>query len=212
MVDEANSIYATTLNDMAWRLATDPDPDRRNSAAALLDAKLAVESQPDNAVFLKTLGVARYRKADFPAAIGDLERCIKLGGFNAQAAFFLSAAHAQLGHFEQARKLYQEADEWMRLNQADDTKLERFREEAAAVLYVTSVDASKTQANEKDPAVQKLGGTTGAPKQTTRSSGLIRRHCGAAVRLRPGRAKMGCGFAAVEGWNHEGSKDHRCWP
>ena len=67
---------------------------------------------------------------------------MKLGGWSARSTFFLAMA-GQLGQLDQAKKLYEDADRWMRDHQSDDAELERIREEAAAVLYMKSLDAAK---------------------------------------------------------------------
>jgi eukaryotic-like serine/threonine-protein kinase len=131
------------MNRLAWQQLTDSDLAKRRPAAAVTEAEQAVSAQPENASFLTTLGVARYRTGDYSAAIENLERSIKLGDFDAHNGFFLAAAHAQIGQSEQARKLFSEADRWMRANKPNDNELTRFREEAAAVLYLTSVSAGK---------------------------------------------------------------------
>ena len=69
---------ASRSNSTAWRLATDPDPSRRDPAKAVELAEQAASAEPDNSLYLITRGVARYRAGDFTAAIGDLERGIKL--------------------------------------------------------------------------------------------------------------------------------------
>ena len=140
-----------TMNKVAWQQATDPNPAARASRPALASALQAVEYDPGNARFVATLGVARYRTNDYSGAIGDLDRSIKLGGFSGTATFFLAMAHAQLGELDQARKLYQEGDNWMREHKSDDPELTRFREEAAAVLYMKSLDAGRPEQRQRAP-------------------------------------------------------------
>ena len=48
--------------------------------------------------------------------------------------FFLAMAHDQLGHHDEARKLYDQAVVWMDANASDNEELRRFRAEAEDVL------------------------------------------------------------------------------
>jgi uncharacterized protein HemY len=117
---------------------TDPDPAKRIPDAALREAEQVVASEPQNALYVSTLGVARYRTGNFTGAITDLERSIALGFPGARNGFFLAAAHAELGHLSDARKIFDEADEWMRIHKPEGPELKRFREEAAATLFLES--------------------------------------------------------------------------
>ena len=162
--EQARAAVADQLNAGIWRQITDPDPAKRRPDMALGAAEPTFSAQRDNPIILKTLGVARYRTGDLAGSIRDLERSIKLGGYTADAAFFLAAAHAQAGRVDQAHKLFLEADEWMRLNQPDDNELKRFREEAAAVLYMASRATAKTETKKGDPPTQKPGATLVAPQ------------------------------------------------
>ncbi len=142
-IAEPKSSVAAAMNESAWQLATNPETPISMHGTVVGYAKSAVSSEPDNPKFVTTLGVARYQAGDFAAAARDLERSLKLGGFSAPATFALAMANARLGQLEQAKKLYDEADEWMRLNQSTDHELTRFREQAAAVLYMASKDRSR---------------------------------------------------------------------
>jgi tetratricopeptide (TPR) repeat protein len=123
-------------NAHAWKLASDSDPTMRDPTEAVRLAELAVAADPKNAVYVRTLGVARYRAGDFTAAIEALKRSIDAGGFNARNAFFLAMAHARLGDREEAGQWYLQANRWTRQKQTTNAELRRFREEAAAVLDV----------------------------------------------------------------------------
>jgi serine/threonine protein kinase len=152
-----NTEIADKFNEIAWRQATDPEPAARLPTQALANAEKAVAARPDDPLILNTRGVARYRTGSFTAAVVDLERSIMLRKFNAHDGFFLAMTYAQMGHLEQAQKLYAESDEWMRANAPADTELMRFREEAGAVLYVTTRAASKTATKAVDPPKHKHG-------------------------------------------------------
>jgi hypothetical protein len=77
------------------------------------------------------------------SAINDLEDSIRRGGNSADIRFFLAMARAQANELDQARKIYDEADRWMRENHSEDPNFKRFREEAAAVIYMKSLDAAR---------------------------------------------------------------------
>jgi tetratricopeptide (TPR) repeat protein len=127
---------ALALNNLAWLLATCPDPDLRDPSRAVGLAKKAVELAQAAPEFRNTLGVARYRAGDWPGAIEALAKSEELApgtsvGFN---AFFLAMAHRQLGHQDEPRQWYDRAVQWTEKNQPEDEELRRFRAEAAALL------------------------------------------------------------------------------
>jgi Flp pilus assembly protein TadD len=153
---------ANQANATLWRQITDPDPAKRSPEVALSASEPFLKVQPDNPRFLKTLGVARYRTGDFTGSIRDLMKCINLGTDSADAAFFLAAANAQMGHLDDAAKLFREADEWTRTYRPDDNDLKRFRDEAAAVLYMRSMDAARAEATKTRPVTPKSGAAPGA--------------------------------------------------
>ncbi len=98
--------FAQTMNDAAWHTVTDPNLDNRSvpmATAAVMQAEQAVSRRPDNAVYRRTLGAAHYRARDFSGAIRDLERSVKLGGFDARAAFLLAAVRAKTETWKRPR-------------------------------------------------------------------------------------------------------------
>jgi hypothetical protein len=154
-LEKTKGALGRTMNELAWRQATDPDPAKRSAAQALENALQAVGYEPGNPKFLDTLGVARYRTGNYAGAIADLENSIKLGGFSAGSTFFIAMARAQLGDLDQAKKLFDDADRWMRDNHSDDGELKRFREEAAAVLYLKSLEPARTKPANGVPKTEK---------------------------------------------------------
>jgi serine/threonine protein kinase len=142
-IEKSKQALGSEMNDSAWHQATDPDPAKRSADKALENALQAVAYEPDNPHFLKTLGVARYRKGEYLSAINDLEDSIRRGGNSADTRFFLAMARAQANELDQAKKIYDEADRWMRENHSEDPNFKRFREEAAAVIYMKSLDAAR---------------------------------------------------------------------
>jgi len=125
-------------NNLAWFLATCPDPKFRDPSKAVKLAQKAVDMAPKEGNHWNTLGVAHYRAGDWKAAIEALEKSKELLGdtelsFN---AFFLAMAHWQLGSKDEARKWYDQAVRWMEKNKPQDEELGRFRAEAAELLRV----------------------------------------------------------------------------
>ena len=127
--------HPQSCNNLAWRLATDPDPRFRDPKRAVELAENAVARSPANGTFWKTLGVARYRHGDWPGAIAALEKSRQLQPQADDSAntFFLAMAHWHRGDRDQARRWYDLAVVWMAKN-ALDAELVRFRAEAKALL------------------------------------------------------------------------------
>jgi len=124
-------------NELAWLLATHPNPKARDPRRAVELAKKAVELAPKVGMFWNTLGVARYRAGAWKAALAALEKSMELGhGGDSIDWFFLAMSHEKLGDKEKARQWYDRAVEWMDKNQATNEELRSFRAEAAQVLGV----------------------------------------------------------------------------
>jgi serine/threonine protein kinase len=142
-------------NNHAWRLATDPDPSARDSTEAVRLAEQAVAAEPNNAGYVSTLGVARYREGDFRASIEALNRSMVSRGLNGDDAFFLAMAHARLGRHAEAQDWYRKADEWTRAKKPKNAELKRFREEASAVLDVANEKTIEPKPSPNDPPLSK---------------------------------------------------------
>jgi tetratricopeptide (TPR) repeat protein len=142
---------AFTLNNVAWNLATWPDPKFRDAAQAVTLAKKAVELAPKIGSFWNTLGVARYRNGDWQAAVEALQKSNELfrGAQLSLNAFFLAMAHWQLGNKEQAWDWYDKAVAWMDKHAPDHGELRRFRAEAAELLGVKNPPPRKEVAPAK---------------------------------------------------------------
>jgi Flp pilus assembly protein TadD len=141
---------AVLYNNLAWLLATCPDPTLRNSSQAVALAKKAVELEPRQGMWWNTLGAALYRAEDWKGAIAALEKSMELRkGGDSFDWFFLGMAHWQLGKKEQARKWYGQGVQWMEKNQPNEAwnqELRRFRAEAAELLGIKD----QAKANEKE--------------------------------------------------------------
>lgn len=134
---------ARRSNELAWLLATYPDPKFRDPARSVELAKKATKQLPETGrieasevgLFWRTLGVASYRAGDWKAAIRAFERSMKLrSGGDASDWFFLAMAHWQMGRRDEASQWYNRAVQSMEINQPRDDELSRFRAEAAALL------------------------------------------------------------------------------
>src|SRR5262249_29683780 len=113
---------APAYNELAWLLATCPDPNFRDPTRAVELAKKAVEL-PKNEGCWNTLGVAHYRAADWKAAVEALNKSMQ----NSYDWFFLAMAQWQLGKKDDARKWYDRAVQWMNQHAPQDEQLRRFR-------------------------------------------------------------------------------------
>jgi len=123
------------LNNLAWILATGPDPKFRNPARAVQLAKKAVELEPKQGMWWKTLGAAQFRAGDWTATIEAMNKSMEFRkGGDAFDWFFLAMAHWKLDQKEEARKWYAQAVGWTEKNQPNSEELRRFRAEAAELL------------------------------------------------------------------------------
>jgi WD40 repeat protein len=130
---------AMALNNQAWRLVTGPEG-QRNPAQALELIQKALERQPDNGLFLNTLGVAQYRKGQYAAAVVTLEKSLAAskGQSDGFDLFFLALCHAKLGDAAKAKDCFDRAVNWVAaqkdLAPQHVEELKAFRAEAEAEL------------------------------------------------------------------------------
>jgi tetratricopeptide (TPR) repeat protein len=148
--------FPMAKNNLAWMLATCPEPRLRNPTRAVELAKQAVASLPKEGTFRTTLGIAQYRAGDWAAARNALQEALGMGGGTAnpfgfgRTTLFLAMSHWQRGEQEKARAFYQQAVEWIDKNQPtleNDAgrwnELGRFRAEAEATLAQPPGQAKK---------------------------------------------------------------------
>jgi tetratricopeptide (TPR) repeat protein len=122
-------------NELAWFLATTPEPRLRDAALAVRLARKAVDARPRSAALRNTLGVAHYRNGDNQAAVTELETSMSLrDGGDGFDWFFLAMAYWRLGERDKARTWFDRAVQEMDRYQSQDSELRRFRAEAEAVL------------------------------------------------------------------------------
>ena len=128
--------HVTELNNVAWILATSPEPKLRDTGLSLRLAKRAVLVVPNEHSYWNTLGVAQYRAGQWSAAIATLSWSMQIanGQLESFDTFFLAMAHWQLAEKEEARRWYAQAVGWMEQHLPNDDELRRFRVEAVALL------------------------------------------------------------------------------
>jgi serine/threonine protein kinase/uncharacterized protein HemY len=130
-------------NNLAWMLASSPEPHARDALLAVEVARKAIERaavvrDPAEAAIWNTLGVAHYRAGNWKDAVAALEESMarnreRRGGYSVDW-FFLAMAHWRLGDKARAGKWYTAARLWMDKHDPTNAELRRFRAEAAALL------------------------------------------------------------------------------
>jgi serine/threonine protein kinase/Flp pilus assembly protein TadD len=122
-------------NDLAWFLATNPEPRLRDGALAVRLAQKAVTGRPESGNYMNTLGAAYYRNGDDKAAVGALETSMSMrAGGDSFDWFFLAMAHRRLGDRDKAQMWFERAVQWMDRHKPQNDELSRFRAEAKAML------------------------------------------------------------------------------
>jgi tetratricopeptide (TPR) repeat protein len=142
---ELNPSHTTGTNNLAWLLATHPDPKLRDPTRAVELGKKAVQLAPKQGYIWNTLGVACYRAGAWKDAIAALTQSMKLArGGTPTDWLFLAMTHQKLGQEEEARRWYDRAVERMDRNRpANPEELRRFRSEAEEVLGVNETAGKK---------------------------------------------------------------------
>jgi WD40 repeat protein/Flp pilus assembly protein TadD len=120
---------ATAANSKALSLATEQVARRRDPAQAIELARKAVTLVPEERTFWNTLGVAYFRAGHWSEAITSLTKATELPAAELEGldTFFLAMSHWQLGEKEKARQRFDQAVQWMDLNQ------ELFRRDQASM-------------------------------------------------------------------------------
>jgi tetratricopeptide (TPR) repeat protein len=126
---------AALSNSLARLLCTCDETSVRSPSEAVKLASRAVTLSPKNASYWNTLGLAHDLTGDWDSAIRSLENAMELrSGGDASDWFILALTHGRKGHKGQARRWYDKAVAWMEKNKTKDDQLQRFRDEAAALL------------------------------------------------------------------------------
>jgi tetratricopeptide (TPR) repeat protein len=111
---KADPNHVLANNNLAWLLVAGPK-ELRDAQTALPLARKAVELEPQNALYLNTLGVALYRNGKYAEAISVLEKSLAAsrGRSDAFDQFFLAMCHHQLGEPAKAKDCYDQALKWV---------------------------------------------------------------------------------------------------
>src|SRR5262249_23242474 len=106
--------------------------------------------EPQNSLYVNTLGVALYRNEEFQEAIPVLQKSLAAGKGAADAfdQFFLAMCYHRLGEPAKARDHYDWADAWFqqrrcRLPVAWVRELAEFQAEARALLALPEASSKK---------------------------------------------------------------------
>ncbi len=131
---------ANSLNNFAWALVTDEDPELWDPTLAVELAEKALELDPAHSLALNTLGVAYYRKGKWLKSIEKLNESLAAsnGTSGSSDYFFLAMANWQLGEKQEARDWLDQAKVWMNDNSPQNDELLRFRNEAEALIRAES--------------------------------------------------------------------------
>ena len=144
------TVEADDCHWVAWTCVLAPD-DARDWATASVLADQAVQSDPQSARNLNTLGAVLYRAGRFNEALAHLSEAAARIQEPSEASnmspaytwYFLAMAHAKVGHEEQARQYLDKANAWTEKVLDDDENLppwnrratlELFRKEAGSLL------------------------------------------------------------------------------
>jgi tetratricopeptide (TPR) repeat protein len=133
-----SAVNPNLANEVAWSLVCCPVPTLRDPPEAVRLAQKALFFDELRAT-RGTLGAAQFRAGNYPEAVASLDRamCLADEQLGAGDQFFRAMAHWKMGHFDAARRYYDEAarQESMRRNDIGEF-LSMLREEAAALLGV----------------------------------------------------------------------------
>jgi len=128
------------LNRESWRIALRPNATAEDYAKALKWAEALPRLDPDNGLWLNTLGVARYRVGHYPEAVETLTRSARLNANQPDAPLpadlaFLAMAHAKNGDADKAREaLARLRDAMKKPRWANSAEARGFLREAEAIV------------------------------------------------------------------------------
>jgi serine/threonine protein kinase len=118
-------------------LAMCPDPETRDPERAIELGPGCIAEAPGDKRPVVYLGIAHYRAGQWQRAVEVLTESVNLDpervgeGYD---KFFLAAAHWRLGNREQARRVFQEAQEWWDRIKTDDEVLHIYHDEITALI------------------------------------------------------------------------------
>jgi WD40 repeat protein/serine/threonine protein kinase len=124
------------LNEASSEVVRRADEIRFVYQLALRQAQVAVRLEPNNGLYLNTLGVAQYRLGFFKGTVSTLSKSIELNFRNQPADWaFLAMAQHRLGKKNEAQASLNKLYELLKKpNWAQDAEAQAFLKEAVAVL------------------------------------------------------------------------------
>ena len=130
------------MNYLAGLMASDANPEVRDTRQAVELARLAVKQRPEVGEFWYTLGVAHYRAGQWRAAQAALvkARAMLKGHDQCVAEFTLAMACWQAGERQRARDCYDQAVRDARALDPPGRMVEALWAEAAALLKLPAPD------------------------------------------------------------------------
>jgi serine/threonine protein kinase/tetratricopeptide (TPR) repeat protein len=121
--------------DLAWLLATCPQPSVRDPAGAVEWGRRAVSQAPRGGDCRRALGAALVGAGDWRGAIAELDQAVALrSGGDGREWLLLSLAHARLGEQDRAREWYDRSVKWLEDGRAEDATLHQLQAEVVAAL------------------------------------------------------------------------------
>jgi serine/threonine protein kinase/Flp pilus assembly protein TadD len=139
---------SSAANDLAWCLATCPDPRYRDYKRAVALAELAVKLAPDKWNFWGTLGVVRYRASDWAGSVTAMLRSMEFSPRRSALDWYILAmAQWQLKEKARARVLFSYAESLFSAEAIRNAPLLELRDEARALIGI-----SDTAVGPGDPA------------------------------------------------------------
>ena len=128
---------ALKLNGKSWLIVRRPDATPAEYQLALRQAEAACRGEPENGVYLNTLGIAQYRMHKYSEAIATLTRSEKLNtaalsGPHPADLAFLALAHSNLGHNKEAQSYRQRLQDTAKQRWAGDPETQGFIREVEA--------------------------------------------------------------------------------
>lgn len=122
-------------NRLAWRLANNHDPKRRDVERAIVAARKAVEIEPRDANYWNTLGAAHCRARQWRAAIDALDKSMMLHrGGDGFDWYFAAIAYWGLGEKAKAEDFYKKAEAWKKTERISADELYGIDQEAKSLL------------------------------------------------------------------------------
>lgn len=138
--DSDDRTTALHRNNLAWHLATCPDPALRDPARAVSLATQAVELSPTSGTYWNTLGAAQYRAGNCTASLDAFGKSMELrDGGDSFDWFFVAMDYWQLGDEPRAREIYRKGVAWMQTNRPNDPELIGFKAECEELFPIEAV-------------------------------------------------------------------------